>query len=186
MSEPTRLDFLVYYRKQLQIICDKIDKQIEKTGGKMSVGDKKLLEGEKDLTDRKFLDEYVNYQGLLEVFDQCREYLKSISNVEQAGDGRLLYSNPKLGERFAMIALAPNHLNLYIAPRLGLYDNLPQEAMHELRFGKSQGDRWDKFQLTTKYQVEKAIAYLKPFLTPSEGSEDQKAESTIHASPEAG
>ena len=168
MSEPSRLDFLIYYRKQLQIICDKIDKQIEKAGGKMSVGEKNLMEGEKDLTDRKFLEEYVNYQGLLEVFDQCREYLKSISNVEQAGDGRLLYSDTKLGERFAMIALAPNHLNLYIAPRIGLYDNLPKEALHELRFGKSQGDRWDKFQLTTKYQVEKAIAYIKQYLEGSE------------------
>lgn len=186
MSEPTRVDFLVYYRKQLQIICDKIDKQLEKTGAKMNEGDKNPLEGEKDLTDPKFLEEYVNYQGLLEVFDQCREYFKSISNVEQAGDGRLLYSNPKLGKRFAMIALAPNHLNLYIAPRIGLYDNLPQEALQELRFGKSQGDRWDKFQLTTKYQVEKAIAYLKPFLAPSEERDVQKAEGTIHASPEPG
>ena len=43
-----------------------------------------------------------------------------------------------------------------------------QNLGRELRFGKSQGDRWDKFQLTTKYQVEKAIAYIKQYLEGSE------------------
>jgi hypothetical protein len=170
MSEPTRLDFLVFYRKQLQIICDKIDRQIEKERNEKPKEEK---DGYKDLTDPKFLEEYASHPGVIEAFDACRKYLQSISEKEQADDGMLFYNNSKLGARFAMIAVSRKHVNLYIAPRLGLYDNLSPEAWRELRFGKSQGDRWDKFQLTSKRQADKAVAYLKEFL---ETSKDGDAE----------
>jgi hypothetical protein len=163
MSGPERLDFLVYYRQQLQLIIGKLDRQIEKSGGANKVGDKTLMEDKKDLTDQKFLEAYADNPGLIEALKECRDFLRSISETEQDVDGRLYYANAKQGNRFAMIALSPRHLNLYFAPRLGLYENLPPEATSELRFGKSTGDRWDKFQLTTPFQVRKAISYLTPY-----------------------
>lgn len=173
MSEPTRLDFLVYYRKQLQIICEKIDKQIEKERNVKPREEEK--EAYKDLTDPKFVLEYASHPGVIEAFNTCRDYLQSISERERADDGRLFYDSSKLGGRFGMIAISPKHVNLYIAPRLGLYDNLSPEVWRELRFGKSLGDRWDKFQLTSKRQADKAVSYLKGFF---EKPEDENTEAT--------
>jgi hypothetical protein len=164
MENEERLDFLVYYRKQLQIIIDKLDKQIEKLGGVNKVKDKNLMEDKKDLKDPKFLEIYVANPGVIEVLNECRNYMKSIPSNEQDREGRLYYSNPKHGENFAMIALSPKMLHLYFAPRLGIHDKLPDEAKCELKFGKSLGDRWDKFQITTPFQAKKAISYIKPYL----------------------
>jgi hypothetical protein len=174
MSEPNRLDFLVFYRKQLQIICDKIDKQIEK---ERNVQPKEeVKEAYKDLTDPKFVLEYASHPGVIEAFNTCREYMQSISEKERADDGRLFYDSSRLGGRFGMVAISPKHMHLYITPRLGLYDNLPPEAWHELRFGKSQGDRWDKFQLTSKRQANMAVSYLKGFLETSEDGDAKVTE----------
>ncbi len=174
MSEPTRLDFLVYYRKQLQIICEKIDKQIEKERNVQPKENEK--EGHKDLTDPNFVLEYASHPGVIDAFKISREYMQSISEIERADDGRLFYDSPKLGGRFGMIAISPKHVNLYIAPRLGLYDNLSPEVWRELRFGKSLGDRWDKFQLTSKRQADKAVSYLKGFFEKPEDDEAGETE----------
>jgi len=176
MEDKERLNFLVYYRKQLQVIIDKLDRQIEKLGGVDNVRDKNLLEDnnlpenkspledKQDLTDPKVLEVYADNPGVIEVLNECRNYMRSISSNEQDRDGRLYYSHPKHGKNFAMIAMSPKALHLYFAPRLHIYEKLPDEARTELRFGKSLGDRWDKFQLSSPYQMKKAISFIKPYL----------------------
>jgi hypothetical protein len=165
MTDTERLNFLVYYKRQLELIIGKLDKQIEKMGGKDQADDKDPLQQEKDLTDPEFIRNFVKYEGLIDVFNDLRKFLQSISAEEEQKDNMLYYSNPDHGKRFAMVVLNPAHLNLYFAPRLGIYDSIPPDVQLEVKSGKSQGDRWDKFQLTSVRQLTKIMPFLRQHLT---------------------
>ena len=185
-DDEKRLDFLTYYRAKLQSIIEKLDKQIAKLSSDAKPREPNpaqlpgLEEEFKDLTDRQFLETFVQHEGVIEALDEFRGFLNAFS-TERKEDGRLYYSNDKLGNRFAMVAASPKWVNLYISPRLGLYDRLPEDAFKEVRFGKSTGDRWDKFQISSAYQARKALSYLKGFLAAeslggqTKASEGQKS-----------
>jgi hypothetical protein len=164
MEGKERLEFLIFYRKELLRILEKVEKEIIKAGG----GDRIRKEVDKnakvDLTDMHFLESYVENAGLIDALKECREYLKSLADEEAQYYGRLHYSDSDLGKHFAMIAVSKKHINLYFAPNLGLYEKLPEEVANELNFGKSAGDKWDKFQLSSPRQVKKAISFLSPYL----------------------
>jgi hypothetical protein len=174
-DDEKRLDFLTYYRSQLLGIVEKLDRQIEKLGGNAAPRkeDEKPKETSKpkpdveeifkDLTDRQFLETFVEHEGVIEALEEFRSYFRKMSD-EQVENGLLYYSNDTNGRKFAMLAASPRWINLYIAPKLGVYDGLPQEAWEELHFGKSQGDRWDKFKITSAHQAKKALSYLRGFI----------------------
>jgi hypothetical protein len=177
MSENERLNFLVYYRRQLDLIIGKLDRQIEKMQDTQASSKKDLSEIEKDLTDPEFIKRFVKYEGLIDTFDETRQFLMPISDEEEQRQGNLYYSSSRHGKNFAMIVLSCSHMNVYFAPRLGIYDSIPQEVQVELKFGKSQGDRWDKFQLTSTRQLRIALSFLKPHLVsqPVDAAREQKA-----------
>jgi len=174
MTEPKRLDFLVYYRNQLQTIVEKLEREIEKA--QVLMKESGIEDGEvvKDLTDPDFLKNYLARPDLINAFYECRDLLKDNSDEEELKSERLYYSSKKLNKRFAMLAVSENRINIYFAPRLGLYEKLPENLWQELRFGKSQGDRWDKFVLTTHFQARKACSFLKEFLVAGGDYGDEK------------
>ncbi len=170
MNEPQRLDFLVYYKKQLETIIGKLEKQIEIARKNLDGNIEPDTEVTKDLTNPEFIRTFLATPDLMNALNECRDMLRAISDEETQENEKLYYHSKKHGKKFAMLAISQGRINLYFAPRLGLYENLPESVRLDVRFGKSLGDRWDKFLFTSHSQSKKALNFLRTYLTTEPSS----------------